>query len=133
MVILTNEQRRLYEYFLENAKDRYVSKDDICDTLCDIYPRYKEKASELYSSSYRQLRRDIRAINSSDVENIIISDIKGYKVANEDEAIKFIERRIKRDCKSLKINWNLKRKIGNNGQFHFSDDTLKEIKTFVEQ
>lgn len=133
MVILTEDQRRLYAYFVENAKDKYVSKDDVCDALCDIYPRCKEETSELYSTSYRQLRRDIRAINSSDAENIIISDTNGYKVANEEEAIKFIERRIKRDCKSLKINWNLKRKIGNNGQFHFSDDTLKEIKTFVEQ
>ena len=76
------------------------------------------------------IRKDVRAINRSDeTEHIIISSKKGYKIATKEEAARYIEKRFRRDLKSLKLDWHLKKKYGLDGQINID---MKEVKTFIE-
>jgi len=85
------------------------------------------------SRSFALIRRDVRAINRSDVEKIVVSSKKGYKIANKEEAIEFINKRFRRDLSSLKTNWNLKRKVGLNNQIKMEKEMLKVVRTYVER
>ena len=133
--MLNQRQKKLYAFLLEKSTDnRYISKEEISTALSELYPRDEEKTNEHSSGAFALIRKDIRAINGSDAYKIVVSSKKGYKIANKKEALEFIDRRFKRDLKSLKINWNLKSKIANDGQYRMaSEDTWKEIKTFIER
>lgn len=128
---LNKRQKQLYTWLLNSSKidNFYKSKEFICRALSHIYPRFLEDSSEHNSAAFALLRNDVRAINRSDeVEKIIISSKKGYKIATKEEAEKYIEKRFKRDLKSLKLDWHLKKKCGLDGQL---DIELNEIKAFV--
>lgn len=133
--MLNQRQKRLYAFLLEKSTDnRYISKEEISTALSELYPRNEEKTNEHSSGAFALIRKDIRAINGSDAYKIVVSSNKGYKIANKQEALEFIDRRFKRDLKSLKINWNLKSKIANDGQYRMaSEDMWKEVKTFIER
>ena len=133
--MLNQRQKRLYAFLLEKSTtNEYISKEEISTALSELYPRNEEKTNEHSSRAFALIRKDIRAINGSDAYKIIVSSNKGYKIANKKEALEFIDRRFKRDLKSLKINWNLKNKIANDGQYRMaSEDMWKEIKTFMER
>ena len=133
--MLNERQKRLYKFLLDKSTtNEYISKEEICTNLKELYPRNEEKTNEHSSSAFALIRKDVRAINSSDAYKIVISSKKGYKIATEPEAINYIERRFKRDLKSLKVNWNLKSKIGLNHQLTIKgDEVYKEIQTFVER
>ena len=133
--MLNQRQKKLYAFLLEKSTDnRYISKEEISTALSELYPRNKEKTNEHSSVAFGLITKDIRAINGSDAYKIVVSSKKGYKIANKQEALEFIDRRFKRDLKSLKINWNLKNKIANDGQYRMaSEDMWKEIKTFMER
>lgn len=131
---LNERQKELYEFLLlasEVMPRIFINKDIICNSvkLQHYYKRKIEFTSEHNSTAYALLRQDIRALNRSDeIEKIIISSKKGYKIATKEEAAKYIERRFKRDLKSLKLDWHLKKKCGLDGQL---DMELNEIKAFV--
>lgn len=130
--MLNNRQIELYNYLEKHT--RFVSAETICTALHQLYGTDYLNASNHLSYPYAMLRADIRAINRSDVEHIIVSSPKGYKIATKEEAVEFVKRRMKRDLKSLKINWNLKRKIGNDGQSTMTDEGLiEEIKTYIRK
>ena len=133
--MLNQRQKRLYAFLLEKSTtNEYISKEEISTALSELYPRNEERTSEHSSRAFALIRKDIRAINGSDTYKIVVSSKKGYKIANKQEALEFIDRRFKRDLKSLKINWNLKNKIANDGQYRMaSEDMWKEIKTFMER
>lgn len=137
MVELNNRQKKLYQFLLDKSdSNRFISKDEICTTLSKFYPRNEENSTVNNSTAFRQLRKDIREINRSDVEKIVIYDMTdgGYKIADEKEAIEFIDSRFRKDLRSLKINWNLRRKVGNNNQLQAKNENLLEfVKTFVER
>lgn len=127
---LTERQEILYNFLIHRAKinDRYYSKEEICDVLHEWYPRYCEKTTEHNSSVFFQLRKDIRAINFSDVEKIIVSSNQGYKIANKDEAEHYIKRKLKSSLVALKLYWKIKGKIGLDKQI---DINLNEVETFI--
>lgn len=133
--MLNQRQKKLYAFLLEKSTtNRYISKEEICTALSELYPRNKERTSEHSSVAFGLIRKDIRAINGSDAYKIVVSSKKGYKIATKQEALEFIDRRFKRDLKSLKINWNLKSKIANDGQYRISsEDMWEEVKTFMER
>ena len=133
--MLNQRQKKLYAFLLEKSTtNRYIPKEEICTALGELYPRNEEKTNEHSSGAFALIRKDIRAINGSDAYKIVVSSNKGYKIATKQEALEFIDRRFKRDLKSLKINWNLKNKIANDGQYRMaSEDMWKEIKTFMER
>ena len=131
---MNERQQKLYQFLLDKSStNQYISKEKICYNLPKFYPRFEEKSNEHNSRSFALIRRDVRAINRSDVEKIVVSSKKGYKIANKEEAIEFINKRFRRDLSSLKTNWNLKRKVGLNNQVKMEKEMLKVVKTYVER
>jgi len=131
---MNERQQKLYQFLLDKSStNQYISKEEICYNLPKFYPRFEEKSNEHNSRSFALIRRDVRAINRSDVEKIVVSSKKGYKIANKEEAIEFINKRFKRDLSSLKTNWNLKRKVGLNNQVKMEKEMLKVVRTYVER
>ena len=133
--MLNERQKRLYQFLLENSEtNKFISKEEICTNLQELYPRHNENSTEHSSRAFALIRRDVRAINSSDVYKIVASNNKGYKIASKKEALNYVNRRFARDLRSLKINWNLKQKLERNGQIQIvGDDLYQEIKTFLER
>ena len=111
---LTTRQWNLYNYLKENT-DIYLTKEQIV-TNVDGYI-YKDWQNEHNQNAFRQLRDDIRNINSNQtrIQKIIISNKIGYKLATEKEfeswkisQWKLIKRKLYRmgviDDKALKNN-----------------------------
>ena len=111
---LTTRQWNLYNYLKENT-DIYLTKEQIVANV-DGYI-YKDWQNEHNQNAFRQLRDDIRNINSNQtrIQKIIISNKIGYKLATEKEfeswkisQQKLIKRKLYRmgviDDKALKNN-----------------------------
>ena len=111
---LTTRQWNLYNYLKENT-DIYLTKEHIVANV-DGYI-YKDWQNEHNQNAFRQLRDDIRNINSNQtrIQKIIISNKIGYKLATEKEfeswkisQWKLIKRKLYRmgviDDKALKNN-----------------------------
>lgn len=111
---LTTRQWNLYNYLKENT-DIYLTKEQIVANV-DGY-KYKDWQNEHNQNAFRQLRDDIRNINSNQtrIQKIIISNKIGYKLATEKEfeswkisQWKLIKRKLYRmgviDDKALKNN-----------------------------
>lgn len=111
---LTTRQWNLYNYLKENT-DSYLTKEQIVANV-DGY-KYKDWQNEHNQNAFRQLRDDIRNINSNQtrIQKIIISNKIGYKLATEKEfeswkisQWKLIKRKLYRmgviDDKALKNN-----------------------------
>lgn len=111
---LTTRQWNLYNYLKENT-DIYLTKEQIVANV-DGY-NYKDWQNEHNQNAFRQLRDDIRNINSNQtrIQKIIISNKIGYKLATEKEfeswkisQWKLIKRKLYRmgviDDKALKNN-----------------------------
>lgn len=130
--MLNQRQWDLYKYLL--TQNAYISKREICKALPYDYPRHLENNNNEGNKSvaFGNISKDVRAINNSDdIENVIISNKKGYKIADYEEAKKYIESRFKRDLKSLKLNWKLKRKVNIDGQLKYENEDIKEVITFL--
>lgn len=127
---LTERQEVLYHYLIHraNINNNYNSKENICNVLNEWYPRHLEKSNEHNSLVFANLRKDVRAINFSQVEKIIVSSPKGYKIATKDEAECYIKRKLKSSLIALKLYWKIKGKIALDKQL---DINLHEIETFV--
>ena len=129
---LNQRQIELYEFLIRSAEhypDKYLSKEVIVKLLNKHYPRHLEHSSEHNSRAFNLLRRDVRAINFSDVEKIIVSSRKGYKIATKEEAIKYVKRKLATNLKGLKLYWNIKHKIDHDGQV---DITMHEVSSFID-
>ena len=111
---ITTRQWNLYNYLKENT-DIYLTKEQIVANV-DGY-KYKDWQNEHNQNAFRQLRDDIRNINSNQtrIQKIIISNKIGYKLATEKEfeswkisQWKLIKRKLYRmgviDDKALKNN-----------------------------
>lgn len=129
---LNERQKELYEFLLRSSEyypDKYLSKEVIVKLLNKYYPRHLEHTSEHNSRAFSMLRKDVRTINFSDVEKIIVSCKKGYKIATKEEAIKYVKRKLATNLKGLKLYWNIKHKIDHDGQFNIN---LHEVRTFID-
>lgn len=128
-----NRQIELLKY-LESNTDRYVSKKQICKDLPYAYPRHLENHNNEgnKSKAFSHISSDVRFINDSDYEKIIIFKKNcGYKLASESDANDYLQRRFKRDLKALKLDQKLAKKISRNHQLYLSENDIKEIKTFI--
>ena len=85
---LNNRQKELLKY-LENNTDKYVSKIQICKDLPYCYPRHLEHHNNEGNKSiaFRNISLDVRTLNDSEMEKIIIYSHKGYKLADEEEEV----------------------------------------------
>lgn len=128
-------QKRLYEYLLKQRGDFYISKEQICNDLFEEYPRHLEVNSEHNSNTFNILRHDVREINLSDADKIIVSSRFGYKIGNEEESKKYIDSRFKTALRMLKVTWNLKKKFQDNGQIKAptdeDDEFFREVRSYV--
>lgn len=126
---LNERQEALYKYLnIMSFTNDYISKEQIAGRLYDYYPRYSETSNEHNSTVFAALRHDVRAINFSGVEKIIVSSNKGYKIATKEEAEAYIKRRLKSSLVSLKLYWTIKNKMDLDQQL---DMDLKRIETYV--
>lgn len=126
---LNERQEALYKYLnIMSFTNDYISKEQIVGRLYDYYPRYSETSNEHNSTVFTALRHDVRAINFSGVEKIIVSSNKGYKIATKEEAEAYIKRRLKSSLVSLKLYWTIKNKMDLDQQL---DMDLKRIETYV--
>lgn len=129
MLNITQRQESLYNLLIECKN--WVSKEYIVVSLPKEYQRFGEYSNDHNSTAYSQIRNDVRALNeSSDIEKIIVSSPKGYKIATQEEAKEYIQKRFKRDLRSLKLNYKLVNKCKLNGQINFD---LEEYKTYMEE
>lgn len=131
---MNNRQKELLNYLMNNT-DKFVSKKQICKDLPYAYPRHLENHNNEgnKSKAFKNISLDVRTLNDSDLEKIIIYKKGGYKIATEEEANDYIQRRFKRDFRSLKLNRKLAKKIGRNHQLYISENDIKEIRTFLEE
>ncbi len=130
---LNNRQKELLNYLKQNT-NKYVSKKQICRDLPYAYPRHLENNNNEGNKSvaFSNISSDIRVLNNSDLEQIVICNHFGYKLANEEEAELYVSRRFKRDLKALKLDHKLAKKIDKNHQLYFSEEDIREFRTFVE-
>lgn len=130
---LNNRQKELLNYLKQNT-NKYVSKKQICRDLPYAYPRHLENNNNEGNKSvaFSNISSDIRVLNNSDLEQIVICNHYGYKLANEEEAELYVSRRFKRDLKALKLDHKLAKKIDKNHQLYFSEEDIREFRTFVE-
>lgn len=113
----------------------WLSKETICKALERYYPRHEEFKSEHNSIVFTKLRKDISSLNKSDeVEIIIISNQKGYRMAVDiEETERYLKNEYKNCIKKLS-RWSKKlKKARANGQctIDFETGAITEIKTFL--
>lgn len=132
---LNNRQINLYNYLLlKYDEERYISKKEICKDLPYEYPRHLEtnKNEGNCSVAFFRISDDVKKINSNEsIKHIIVSNKKGFKIANKEEARRYLESRFRRDLKSLKLDWQLKKKISSDGQLVMNGEVLETIETFI--
>lgn len=127
--------RILYEYLIRKG-DQWTETIDAAEDLCGYYPYtiwlLGLESTDFHDSNVRMMiTNDIRLINESgDFEKIIISGKRGIKIANEEEAERYIGnqyRAIFRRFKRLRV---LAKKAEANGQININNET---VKAFLEE
>lgn len=126
---MNERQKRLLEFLKAGDPGRYISKEEICNSLKELYPRNLENTTEHNSTAFSCLREDIKTLRESyDCEYVIISSSRGYKVArNASEKNDYLERYQKKALRMLKRYWNLTDKASKNYQLKFDDEGNVEM------
>lgn len=123
---LNARQWRLYNHLKEHG-DTWEKQREIALSLPDLYPI--TEGQPFHDSGARLLMtKDIQAINGSDiVQKIVISSSQGVKLANKEEARRFICGRISSVLDSLERVRKLERKAGLDGQLRLVFGHEREI------
>lgn len=122
---LNCRQRALYMLLLNNPETKF-KQIDIAYTLDEYYPTDFEQ-SKFHDSTARVLMtRDIRTINeSSEIQQIIIANKDGVKLASKAEFEKYISGEFAAIFRRLKRTRNKARKAGLDGQMQFVGGTVQ--------
>lgn len=137
---MTDRQTKLLDllktYSLAHPQE-YLSTDEICFVLSREYPRHEEYSNKHNSTVLCWLRQDIQALNNDDeVEVIILSSQKGYRLAiTIEETEKYLKNEYNACIRRL-ARWSKKlKKARANGQvtIDFENETLREIKAFESE
>lgn len=112
---LNARQWRLYNHLKSNG-DKWEKQQEIARSLPDLYS--VSEGQPFHDSGARLLMtKDIREINKSDIiQKIIISSAQGVKLANKEEAQRYIAGKISAVFDSLERVRKLERKAGLDGQ-----------------
>ena len=128
---LTTRQWDLYNFLKSQyEREEYISKIEICTNLPQHY-----SVGENLSRFGRTIEEDVRAINDSLViQKIIVSNNKGYKIGTKEECEEYIDKRFQRDLKSMKLNWQLIKKVELDGQMRITLSKYEKeyIETFIK-
>ena len=123
---LNARQWRLYNHLKENG-DTWEKQREIARSLPELYP-IREGQSFHDSSARLLMTKDIQEINKSDIiQKIIISSSQGVKLANKEEARRFIAGRCSSVLASLERVRKLERKAGLDGQLRLVFGREREI------
>jgi hypothetical protein len=123
---LNARQWRLYNHLKESG-DTWEKQRDIARSMPELYPI--TEGQPFHDSGARLLMtKDIQAINKSDIiQKIIISSSQGVKLANKEEARRFIAGRCASVLASLERVRKLERKAGLDGQLRLVFGREREI------
>lgn len=123
---LNARQWRLYNH-LKEIGDTWEKQRDIARSLPELYPIIE--GQPFHDSGARLLMtKDIQEINKSDIiQKIIISSSQGVKLANKEEARRFIAGRCASVLASLERVRKLERKAGLDGQLRLVFGREREI------
>ena len=130
---MNERQEKLLNYLLKH--DGYVSKEDICEALWELYPRYAEKSSDHTSGVFTRLSKDVRDLNNDfECKYIILSNQSGYKLAREQwQAKSYIGKSFARATRIYKRSRAMAEKVGLNMQVQMHDDgSLEVIEVFPD-
>lgn len=121
---LTPRQWDLYNLLKDRFEDGvYISKKMICEALPQHY-QIKEKETR----TCRIIEDDVREINDCPIiQKIIVSNSKGYKIGNQAEVTEYLNKRFRRDYKSLKLNWALANKVALDGQMRLAFANERDV------
>ena len=131
--MLTERQQVLYQYLIDKG-DNWTVQFKICWDLQEWYGIALSHESFHDSQARHRLTSDIRAINdSTEAEKIILSGLRGVKIATKEEFERHIRKEISANIRRL---LRAKRKLqkGNlDGQMKFTTNEEQEmIKAFLE-
>lgn len=114
---LTSRQWKLYN-FIKDRGNNWTSQIEIAYALIDEYGGGWTDDHFHSSGAAKDISEDVQAINSSSViQKIVLSGNKGHKLATEEEADKFIGKRIMCAVAQLNRAKKLSRKASKDGQY----------------
>ncbi len=118
--MLTNQQNALFDLLL-NSKDGYITQYQISQTLPMFY-RFDGDKNDFHDSKARlRIMLDIRKINADpDVPALVISNSRGVKIADEDEARAGMRSEYASIFRRLKRAYEKERKVTKDGQLTFA-------------
>ena len=125
---LTSRQWKLYN-FLKDQGDSWTQQNVIADALWIEYGKPDTDATLFHNTAAaREISKDVQVINGSGViQKIILSGNKGHKLATEEEADKFIGKRILSAVASLNRAKQLAKKAGRDGQYRLVFGKEREV------
>lgn len=131
---LNHRQKSLYKYLQNKSpENRFITKEEICADLPELYDRGNETTSEHNSNVYSKIREDVAMINQSDMGMIITSSRKGYKIGNQKQTKSYLNRYQMKHLRGLKRYWKMLKKAQENGQLAMTEDGLVEMRRMLEE
>lgn len=131
------ELLELLKIYKLTHKGEWLSTDEICVALSREYPRHEEYSSKHNSTVLGWMRKDVQELNNNDeVDVIILSSNKGYRLAVTIEETEDYLRKEHQACIRRLARWSKKlKKARANGQvtIDFEKETLREIRTFESE
>lgn len=124
---LTSRQWKLYNLLKERG-DNWTQQEEIANALYFEYLPDCDADNFHNTTAAKEISKDVQAINSSGViQKIILSGNKGHKLATEEEADKYIGKRILSAVASLNRAKLLAKKAGKDGQYRLVFGKEREV------
>lgn len=133
---MMERQEKLLEFLKAGDPGRYISKEEICNSLPELYPRYEENSTEHNSTTYSNIRKDIKQLRESYKNSVvIISNKNGYKLAsNSEEKEEYLNRYLAKTLRMLKRYWKITNKAADNYQLKFDEQgNVKLVEVYSDQ
>lgn len=130
---MNTRQWDLYNYLkLQYLTGRYISTEEIVNNFPNYY-----KLSNGSGSKCRLVVADIRFINTTignEIQKIIVSCSKGYKIGTVEETEAYIHRMYVKDLRALKRDYQLMKKVAQNGQMKITFGQERDtVETFMKE
>ncbi len=127
---LTTKQWRLYD-FLQDQGDQWSSRRLIATKLyLDSHEKFKAFKGTNNCPIIRQVTKDIQALrNNAEINKIIISGVRGVKIANAEEVEKWLDNRFISCMGELKRYYKDIDRLKRNGQYRVTNSANQTICT----
>lgn len=138
---MTDRQQELYRMICEQTKyNGFVYLDSLARVIYGDYrymSEYPNRSAWRNQPSLKAMQVDVLEINKSDSQYKIVpvkhsNKLIGYKIADEEELDKRIEKYRREALRKWMKAKELEVAKKNNGQYRFTaDDVIKEIKAYI--